>query len=140
MQDKAGNFNFPKMCLSCRPWRLLPFPCSYNRASVWLGAVPCASCISKEVLSEPCLSVLLIVWCSFVRQVEGRAGEKMLFRSTLFCKFVRLSENNRLGLSSGVGLLSESERELSRPRCHPLQLVGILHFKHILMQFHWTRS
>lgn len=83
MQDKAGNFNFPQMCLSCHPWRPLPFPCSYNRASVWLSAAPCASCISEEVLSEPCLLVLLMARCPFVRQVEVRAGEEMRFRSTL---------------------------------------------------------
>lgn len=68
----------------------------------------------------------------------GRGGDAVSI--DIIGKFARRSENNRLGLSSGVGPLSESERELSRPRCHPLQLVGILRFKHMSMQSDWTRS
>ena len=47
VQEKACNFNFPKMCLSCGPWSLLPFRGSYNRASIWAQPVQYANSISK---------------------------------------------------------------------------------------------
>ena len=74
VQEKACNFNFPQMCLSCGPWSLLPFRGSYNRASIWAQPVQYANSISKERLFSPRFFLLLIVCYSFVRQAE-----RMLF-------------------------------------------------------------
>lgn len=76
VQEKACNFNFPKMCLSCGPWSLLPFRGSYNRASIWAQPVQYANGISKEKLLNPRFFLLLIVCYSFVRQVEDRGRQR----------------------------------------------------------------
>lgn len=76
VQEKACNFNFPQMCLSCGPWSLLPFRGSYNRASIWAQPVQYANSISKERLFNPRFFLLLIVCYSFVRQVKDRGRQR----------------------------------------------------------------